>query len=196
MENCKAAPAEITRRSTEVGVTPADDGSMAESVMEQQLATLGGTEWGKERVAGSVFMGPGGVMRDEPAEEEAVEVASTEAAAPAEESAGPDPALVAKGEGVFKKCSSCHQVGDGAKNRAGPVLNGIVDNTIASNEDFKYSNVFKEAHDEGRVWDDEALAGFLTDPRGYFSGTKMSFRGLKDPEEIEAVIAYLRSFPE
>ncbi len=199
MENCKPAPAEITRRSTDVGVTPADDGSMAESPMEEQLALLGGNEWGKERVAGSVFMGPGGVMQEEPSKE--VEMASTEAETPSDDgaataAAGPDPALVAMGETVFKKCASCHQVGEGARNRSGPTLNGIIGAKLAANEDFKYSNAFKAAHEEGRVWDEETLTAFLADPRGYFSGTKMSFRGLDDPADVEAVIAYLQTFSQ
>ncbi|MXQ07464.1 c-type cytochrome [Alphaproteobacteria bacterium GH1-50] len=202
MENCKDGPVEITRRSTEVGVTPADDGSMAESFMEEQLARLGGTEWGKERVAGSVFMGPGGVMQDEPVEAEesaGTEVASADGAAPAAEAdaasdAGPDPQLVAMGENVFRKCSSCHQVGDGARNRSGPQLNGVVGRAVGGLDGFRYSGAFETAHDEGMVWNDETLAGFLEDPRGYLEGTKMSFRGLNDPAEVEAIIAYLKSF--
>lgn len=198
MTDCKSGPVEITRRSSDVGVTPADDGSMVESVMEQQLKTLGGMEWGKERVAGSVFMGAGGVAQDEdPAE--AVQMAqadtgetATDAAAPG----APDPALVAKGEVAFKKCASCHQVGEGAKNRSGPVLNGVVGRSFAAVEGFKYSSVFQEAAAEGRVWDDAALTEFLAKPRAYLKGTRMSFAGFRDPAEIEAVIAYLKSFSE
>ena len=196
MENCKPAPAEITRRSRDVGVTPADDGSMAESYMEQQLAALGGTEWGKERVAGSVFMGPGGVMRDEPMEAETTEVASTDASAAVAVLDGPDPALVAKGATVFKKCSSCHQVGDGAKNRSGPQLNGVMGRAVGVADGFKYSNALKEANAGGMIWDEETLAAFLTDPKGYLKGTKMSFRGLKDEADLAAIAAYLATYSE
>ena len=197
MSDCKDAPAEITRRATDVGVTPADDGSMAESVMELELARLGGTEWGKERVAGSVFMGPGGVMQEEPpeAESEGEQVASSEPPA-TEAASGPDPALVAAGEAAFRQCSSCHQVGEGAKNRAGPQLNNVVGRAVGGLDGFKYSSALKAAHDEGMVWNDETLAGFLADPRGYLNGTRMSFRGIKDPAEVDAVIAYLKSFSE
>ena len=194
MSDCKDAPVEITRRSTDVGVTPADDGSMEESVMEERLAALGGVEWGKERVAGSVFMGPGGVMRDEPETE--TQAASTETVVPSETLQGHDPALVAKGESAFKKCSSCHQVGEGARNRSGPVLNGVTGRGVAALDGFKYSNAFKAAKESGTVWDDETLAAFLTDPRGTIEGTKMSFRGFKDPADVEAVIAYLKTFQE
>lgn len=195
MESCKDGPAQITRRSTDVGVTPADDGSMAESPMEEQLALLGGTEWGKERVAGSVFMGAGGVMIEEEDHNGGAQMASVDASDATRDAPDtPDPALIAKGEIAFKKCASCHQVGDGAKNRSGPQLNGVVGRAIAVLDGFKYSGAFKAAHDEGRVWDEGSLAAFLADPRGYIQGTKMSFRGLSDAADVDAVIAYLRTF--
>lgn len=171
---------------------------MAESFMEEQLARLGGNEWGKERVAGSVFMGPGGVAVEEaePEAEGGEQMASSEEAAPetaASEDAGPDPALVAMGEKTFRKCQSCHAVGEGAKNKSGPQLNGLLGRTIGGVEDFKYSNVFQEAAAEGRVWDEESLSGFLGGPKAYFKGTRMSFAGLKSDEDIAAVIAYLNA---
>lgn len=199
MENCKPAPAEITRRASDVGVTPADDGSMAESHMEQQLALLGGNEWGFERVSGSVFMDPDRMFEDENANAESdasegTQVAASEAATDAP--TGPDPALVAAGERVFRQCSSCHQVGDGAKNRSGPQLNGVIGRLAGSIEGFKYSNVFKTANADGLVWDEDTLGAFLTDPKGYLKGTRMSFRGIKTDDDLAAITAYLSSFSE
>lgn len=118
------------------------------------------------------------------AEEEVVEVAAL------------DPALVADGEKVFKKCKACHQVGDGAKNRSGPVLNGILGRSAASVEGFKYSKALSAKGEEGLVWDDDTLAAFLAAPRKYVKGTKMAFAGLKKDADIEAVAAYLASFPD
>ena len=102
----------------------------------------------------------------------------------------------AAGEKVFKKCKACHQVGDGAKNRIGPVLNGIVGNEIASVEGFekKYSKAFLAKKDEGLVWTEEELDAFLTKPKKYLKGTKMSFAGLKKEEQRADVIAYLLTF--
>lgn len=97
----------------------------------------------------------------------------------AEEADAVDPELIAAGEKVFKKCKACHQVGDGAKNRSGPVLNGIVGRAAAGVEGFRYSNALKAKGEEGLVWDEASLAAFLADPKGYIKGTKMSFRGLK-----------------
>ncbi|MCV6595057.1 MAG: MFS transporter, partial [Silicimonas sp.] len=51
----------------------------------------------------------------------------------------------------------------------------------------------KAAADEGRVWDDESMSAFLSKPKSYFKGTKMSFAGLKKDDDIAAVIAYLRA---
>ncbi len=105
-----------------------------------------------------------------------------------------DSELVGAGEKVFKKCQSCHQIGEGAKNRSGPHLNGVLGSQIASNPDFKYSKAFLAAGEEGRVWDEAAMTAFLAKPRVYMKGTKMGFAGLKMQSDIEAVIAYLKSF--
>ena len=100
----------------------------------------------------------------------------------------------AAGEKVFKKCKACHQVGDGAKNRIGPMLNGIVGKEIASVDGFKYSKAFKAKKDEGLVWTEEELDAFLTKPKKYLKGTKMSFAGLKKEDDRANVIAYLKTF--
>ncbi len=200
MENCKEGPVEITRRASDVGVTPADDGSMVESYMELQLGKLGGNEWGHERVAGSVFMDPDRMFEDENAPvaptREGEEAAVVETAASSSDAATPDPQLVAAGEDLFRQCSSCHQIGDGAKHRSGPHLNGVVGRVAGSAEGFKYSNAFKSANEDGMVWDAETLAAFLADPKGYITGTRMSFRGLKSEDDLAAIAAYLATFSQ
>ena len=100
----------------------------------------------------------------------------------------------AAGEKVFKKCKACHQVGDGAKNRVGPMLNGIVGNEIASVEDFKYSKAFLAKKAEGLVWIVEVLDTYLTKPKKFIPGTKMSYAGLKKEGDRANVIAYLKTF--
>lgn len=120
-------------------------------------------------------------------------VAAKEEAVPAPEVAELDPALVAEGEKVFRKCAACHQVGDGAKNRVGPILNGVMGAPAGHIEDFKYSKALMARAEEGLVWNEETLAGFLVDPKKYLKGTKMSFAGLRKDDEIEAIIAYLNS---
>ena len=100
----------------------------------------------------------------------------------------------AAGEKVFNKCKACHMVGEGAKNRVGPVLNGVVGGPVAAVADFAYSDVFREKAAAGAVWTEEELAAFLASPRKYAKGTKMAFAGLRKGEEIADVIAYLATF--
>jgi len=141
-----------------------------------------------------------GVVRAAPVAEAAVEAEAraAEEAAPAEEAAAPaeasgvDMALVEAGEGVFKKCRACHQVGEGAVNRSGPQLNGVVGRTIGSAEGFRYSNVFNDANAAGEVWTIESLSAFLENPKGVMSGTKMSFAGLRSADDRTALLAYLQ----
>lgn len=132
----------------------------------------------------------------EEASTEAEEAPVTEAAAepaPVAEAAL-DPALVAEGEKTFKKCKACHQVGEGAKNKTGPTLNGIVGHAAGAVDGFKYSKPMLAAAEGGLVWTEAELAAFLAKPKAYMQGTKMSFAGLKKDEDIAAVIAYLKSF--
>ncbi len=107
-----------------------------------------------------------------------------------------DPELIAAGEKVFRQCKSCHQIGDGAKNRSGPQLNGVVGRAAGAVEGFKYSKPLMAMAADGLIWDEANLQEFLASPKGFMKGTKMSFRGLKDAEEIAAVSAYLASFAD
>jgi cytochrome c len=105
-----------------------------------------------------------------------------------------DPALLEEGEKVFKKCQACHQVGEGAKNRSGPILNGIVGRAAGAVDGFKYSGPLMAMAEAGLVWTPEALSEFLAAPKSFMKGTKMSFAGLKDDADRDAVVAYLSSF--
>ncbi|PIE14451.1 MAG: MFS transporter [Rhodobacterales bacterium] len=132
------------------------------------------------------------------ATKEAAPAATEEAAAPVEAEAAPvvaalDPELVKKGEKVFKKCKACHQVGEGAKNKTGPILTGIVGASFASVEGFKYSKAIKAMAEEGMVWDEANVATFLKKPKAFIKKTKMSFAGLKKDKDIAAVTEYLKS---
>lgn len=104
----------------------------------------------------------------------------------------PDPDLVAEGETVFRKCKSCHQVGEGAKNRTGPHLNGVIGRQAGAVDGFRYSADMAEAGRAGLVWTDETLAEFLANPKAFMARTRMSFAGFRDPADIAAVTAYLK----
>ncbi|GAB1380735.1 c-type cytochrome [Pararhodobacter aggregans] len=118
-----------------------------------------------------------------------------EAAAEPEPAAGPDPALVAQGEGLWRQCRACHQVGDSARNGTGPILNGVVGRHAAAVDGFRYSPPMQEAGANGLIWTAEELDQFLADPRAYMRGTRMSFRGLRDAGDRAAIIAYLQAHP-
>ncbi|SMP35351.1 c-type cytochrome [Shimia sagamensis] len=104
--------------------------------------------------------------------------------------------LAAAGKKVFKKCKACHQVGEGAKNRTGPILTNIVDGAAGAVDGFKYSKPMKKVAEAGLVWNDAELSAFLAKPKAYMKGTKMSFAGLKKEADQRALIEYLRSFDE
>jgi cytochrome c len=91
------------------------------------------------------------------------------------------------GEKVFNKCKACHAV-DEPENKIGPHLVGIFGRPAGSVEDFNYSNAMKES---GVTWNEETIAAYLADPRGYIKGNRMALAGLKE-EEIADLIAYLK----
>lgn len=95
------------------------------------------------------------------------------------------------GEKVFKRCLACHMVGEDAKTRVGPVLNGLIGRKAGSYEGFKYTEANKNS---GLVWDEATLAKYLKNPRATIPGTSMTFVGIKKDEEIEDLIAYLKQF--
>jgi len=100
----------------------------------------------------------------------------------------------AAGEKVFIKCKACHENEQGV-NKIGPTLKGIVGRKTASVEGYAYSDGMKAKGDAGQVWDEATLAAYLPDPKAYVPGTKMAFAGLKNPQEVADVIAYLKSKP-
>ena len=96
---------------------------------------------------------------------------------------------IAKGAKVFAKCKACHQVEE-AKNGVGPHLVGVMGRTVAVIDGFAYSNPMQDL--EG-VWDPDALSEFLANPKRYLPGTKMTFVGLKKPQDRANLIAWLQS---
>jgi cytochrome c len=101
----------------------------------------------------------------------------------------------ANGEDVFKKCRTCHQVGNAAKNSVGPILNGIIGRPAGTIEGFSYSPANKEAGSKGLVWSEENLFKYLENPAAFMPKTKMIFAGIKDGQDRKDVIAYLKKFP-
>jgi cytochrome c len=100
-----------------------------------------------------------------------------------------------KGAKVFRKCFSCHMVGEGAFNRVGPHLNGIFGRRAASDEGFKrYSDGLKRMGADGLVWDFDKLGAYIENPKAFASDTRMEFAGLDDPEDRADLLAFLRLY--
>ncbi|MCY4207305.1 MAG: c-type cytochrome [Roseovarius sp.] len=99
------------------------------------------------------------------------------------------------GEAVYGECSSCHDVGPGARNRIGPPLNGIFGRTAATgSERYRYSMPLIRAGEAGLVWNCETLDAYLADPRSFVEGTKMNYPGLRDYGDRVDLLAYLKQF--
>lgn len=73
----------------------------------------------------------------------------------------------------------------------GPHLNGLFGRTSGSLESYAYSAANKNA---GIVWTDESFREFVTNPRAKIPGTKMIYAGIKNPDQVTDLIAYLKQF--
>jgi len=105
------------------------------------------------------------------------------------------------GEALFKTCSGCHQVGDDARNRVGPVLTDVMGRIAGTYPDYRYGSDLVAAGAAGLVWTPELLFDYLENPRNFLRSfldndrarAKMTFR-LRDEQDRLDVIAYLASF--
>ncbi len=95
----------------------------------------------------------------------------------------------AAGEKVFKKCKVCHTF-DPGKKKIGPHLKGVVGRKAGTVEGYKYSKAMAAAD---IVWDEANLDKYLTKPKKFLKGTKMSFAGLKKEAQRADLIAYLKA---
>lgn len=105
-----------------------------------------------------------------------------------------------KGKKVSKKCISCHSFEQDGEHKVGPNLWAILGGGKAKKSGFAYSNAFTAL--EGS-WDVDGMYAFLNNPKAYVKGTKMSFAGLKKPQQVADMIAYMKqqgsgnvAFPE
>jgi len=97
----------------------------------------------------------------------------------------------AAGEKVFVVCRVCHQIGPTAKNGVGPALNGVVGRKAGTYAGYNYSVPNKTSD---ITWTEPTLEVYLDNPQKVVKGTKMTFPGLKDPQKVKDVIAFLKQF--
>jgi cytochrome c len=141
------------------------------------------------------------VVKVEKIDKDAVTIEAA-AAAPvggAAKASGPEPILeliaaadLERGKSVAKACAACHSFDNGGKNGVGPNLYGVVGKKKDIVAGYAYSGKLEEHG--GPTWSYEELNKFLWKPKVYAPGTKMSFVGIKKPEDRAALIAYLRTY--
>jgi cytochrome c len=98
---------------------------------------------------------------------------------------------VSAGEASFKKCMACHSIGEGAKNKIGPELNGLDGRKAGTVEGFSYSDANKNS---GITWSEAQFKEYIKDPKAKVPGTKMMFAGIKNEKEVNDVWAYISQF--
>jgi cytochrome c len=97
----------------------------------------------------------------------------------------------AAGKTSFNKCLPCHAIGEGAKNKVGPELNGIDGRKSGTAPDYSYSDSNKNS---GITWSKDQFLEYIKDPKAKIPGTKMTFAGIKNETEANNLWAYLASF--
>jgi cytochrome c len=97
----------------------------------------------------------------------------------------------AAGKASFNKCLACHAIGEGAKNKVGPELNGIDGRKSGTAEGYSYSDANKNS---GITWNKEQFLEYIKDPKAKVPGTKMIFAGIKNEKEANDLWAFLSQY--
>ena len=89
---------------------------------------------------------------------------------------------------IWKKCSACHSIKKGGKNKIGPALYNVLGRNVAALGDYKYSKAFVAY---GKSWTFEEMNAFLKTPQSYIKGTKMAFAGVKKEKDRASIILFM-----
>ncbi|MGX9961847.1 c-type cytochrome [Roseomonas sp. F4] len=100
----------------------------------------------------------------------------------------------AAGQRVFNQCRACHTINEGGRNGVGPNLHGIVGRAAGSVEGFRYSANMQEWR-TGQTWTEENLRTYIANPKDVLPRGSMSFVGLRNPTQLNDLIAYLKTNP-
>jgi cytochrome c len=99
----------------------------------------------------------------------------------------------AAGQRVFNQCRACHVIENNGRNGVGPNLHGVVGRRAASIEGFRYSANMRQLAEGGLTWDEATLRRYLTNPKDVVPQGSMAFAGLRNPQQLNDVIAYLKA---
>ena len=109
--------------------------------------------------------------------------------------AAPAPAALAQdaeaGKASFNKCLACHAIGEDARNKVGPQLNGLDGRQAGTAPDYNYSDANKNS---GITWNEANFKEYIKDPKAKVPGTKMVFAGVKNETEVNNLWAYISKF--
>jgi cytochrome c len=97
----------------------------------------------------------------------------------------------AAGKASFNKCMACHAIGEGAKNKIGPELDGLDGRKSGTVPDLSYSDAIKNS---GITWNEAQFKDYIKDPKAKIPGTKMAFFGIKNEQEINDLWAYVAQY--
>ena len=95
------------------------------------------------------------------------------------------------GKASFNKCLACHAIGEGAKNKVGPILNGLDGRKSGTVEGYSYTDANKNS---GITWNEAQFKEYIKDPKAKIPGTKMAFAGIKNEKEINDLWAFLSQY--
>jgi cytochrome c len=95
------------------------------------------------------------------------------------------------GKSSFNKCMACHAIGDGAKNKVGPVLNGLDGRKSGTVEGYSYSEANKNS---GITWSKDQFLEYIKEPKAKIPNTKMVFAGIKNEKEANDLWAFLAQY--
>jgi len=98
---------------------------------------------------------------------------------------------VAAGKTSFNKCLACHAIGEDAKNKVGPELNGIDGRKSGTAEGYSYSDANKNS---GITWNEAQFKEYIRDPKAKIPGTKMAFAGIKKDQEVNDIWAFISQY--
>ena len=97
----------------------------------------------------------------------------------------------AAGKTSFNKCIACHAIGDGAKNKVGPQLNGLDGRKSGIAADYNYSDANKNS---GITWNKDQFLDYIKDPKAKIPNTKMAFAGIKNENEAADLWAFIAQY--